>query len=231
MCRWYFSENEELKAEIAERDRQLQEFAEKYSALESKIRQYDIEQYQNQIDVLMEQQENLLTRNSQLEQSLLLKSSDTESVAIDTYESVKQTPKLDRGTQTEEQGQDKLSQVNSKLKRALQSLKEKIHRVVVEHPDLFLDTTDDTLERLDHLAVSLRNQSSHTAALQNERDLLRDEIDRLQRYVLTQYRWILRPSLFSVVFCNPIEIMSRVNFLTANMSRCPTLLSTNSTRN
>ena len=75
-----------------------------------------------------------------------------------TGRDIRQT--MDSETQTVEQTQDKLAQVNSKLKRALQTIKDKIHRVVLDRPDLFLNSQEDTIERLDHLIVALENQAS-----------------------------------------------------------------------
>ncbi len=76
---------------------------------------------------------------------------------------------IDNETQTDEQSQDKHAQVNNKLKRALQTIKDKIHQAVVERPELFSDTGDDTIERLDHLISTVANQATQIDILQNER--------------------------------------------------------------
>ncbi|CAF5209494.1 unnamed protein product, partial [Rotaria magnacalcarata] len=44
---------------------------------------------------------------------------------------------IDRETLTDNQHPDKLLQINNKLKHALQTIKEKIHQIIVEQPDLF----------------------------------------------------------------------------------------------
>ncbi len=92
---------------------------------------------------------------------------------------IKQT--IDNETQTDEQTQDKLIQVNNKLKRALQTIKDKIHQAVVERPQLFPDVGDDTIERLDHLISAIGNQATQIDLLQNERDHAQHEINQLQR--------------------------------------------------
>lgn len=78
---------------------------------------------------------------------------------------------IDNETQTEEQPQpkqDKLVQVNNKLKRALQIIKEKIHQVVVERPALFSGCGDDTIERLDYIISALSNQATDIDRLKTE---------------------------------------------------------------
>jgi hypothetical protein len=56
---------------------------------------------------------------------------------------------------------------------------------VAERPDLFADTSDDTIERLDHLISTVSNQATQIDILQAERDQaeeqLRNEIRELQR--------------------------------------------------
>jgi hypothetical protein len=91
------------------------------------------------------------------------------------------TEKVDNETQTDEQPQDKHAQVNTKLKRALQNIKDKIHHAVVERPELFPDAGDDTIERLDHLISAIGNQAMQLDILQNERDHAQHEINQLQR--------------------------------------------------
>jgi hypothetical protein len=85
----------------------------------------------------------------------------------------------------DDQQHEKLVKVNTKLKRALQTVKDKIHRLVAERPDLFADTSDDTIERLDHLISTVSNQATQIDILQAERDQaeeqLRNEIRELQR--------------------------------------------------
>ena len=75
--------------------------------------------------------------------------------------------------------------MNGKLKRALQSLKEKIHRVVAERPDLFVDAGDETGERLDHLIAKVEQQATQIDVLHVERravnEQLQEQISELQR--------------------------------------------------
>ncbi|CAF4418150.1 unnamed protein product, partial [Adineta steineri] len=80
---------------------------------------------------------------------------------------------VDNETQTDEQQKDKLAQINNKLKRALQNIKEKIQRIVNEKPELFINSSDDTVERLDNLLSAIE-------ILQNERDHALQKIDQLQ---------------------------------------------------
>ncbi len=76
--------------------------------------------------------------------------------------------------------------MNNKLKRALQTIKDKLHRVATERPDLFANTGEETSERLDHLISTVEHQATQIDILQTERDQseeqLRNEIQELQRY-------------------------------------------------
>ena len=71
--------------------------------------------------------------------------------------------------------QEKLTQVNNKLKRALQSLKDKIHRVVLDKPDLFANVGDETSERLDHLISTVEHQAAQIDAIRAERERVEKE--------------------------------------------------------
>ena len=81
---------------------------------------------------------------------------------------IKQT--IDNETQTDEQSQDRHAQVNNKLKRALQTIKDRIHQAVAERPEIFSETSDDTIERLDHLISTIGHQATQIDILQNERE-------------------------------------------------------------
>ena len=83
-------------------------------------------------------------------------------------------------TQTDELPQDKTSQVNTKLKRALQTIKDKIYHMVIERPDLFTETNDDTIERLECLINTVRNQEAYIENLRAECDQAQREIDELK---------------------------------------------------
>ncbi len=94
---------------------------------------------------------------------------------------------VDHESQTDDRQHEKLLQLNNKLKRALQSVKEKVHRVVAERPDLFDDVGEDTIERLDRLIATVENQAAQVNVLQTERNQADEEhqrqIKELQRYV------------------------------------------------
>ncbi|UJR33572.1 hypothetical protein I4U23_021010 [Adineta vaga] len=89
-------------------------------------------------------------------------------------------PTMDAETQTDEQVQEKLMQVNTKLKRALQSIKEKIHQAVEEQPELFSEVSEDTIERLDHLIVTIGNQAIQIEEFQNEREELLNKLEETE---------------------------------------------------
>ena len=71
--------------------------------------------------------------------------------------------------------QEKLTQVNNKLKRALQSLKDKIYRVVLDRPDLFANVGDETSERLDHLISTVEHQAAQIDDTRAERERVEKE--------------------------------------------------------
>jgi hypothetical protein len=91
---------------------------------------------------------------------------------------------MDNETQTDDQQPDRLVQINNKLKRALQNIKEKVHRVVVERPELFPNSTDDTIERLDYLISAIENQAAQIESLQQQKDqetnLLRERLNEVK---------------------------------------------------
>ncbi len=126
-----------------------------------------LNEYENQIDHLVQERTNLLKEIEMKTQP-----------AIHT---------VDHESQTDDRQHEKLLQLNNKLKRALQSVKEKIHRVVAERPDLFDDVGEDTIERLDRLIATVENQAAQVNVLQTERNQADEEhqrqIKELQRYV------------------------------------------------
>ena len=93
----------------------------------------------------------------------------------------------DQENQTDDRQHEKMLQMNNKLKRALQSVKDKIHRVAAERPDLFDDVGEDTIDRLDRLITTVENQATQANVLQTERNQADEEHQRqireLQRYV------------------------------------------------
>lgn len=74
----------------------------------------------------------------------------------------------------------KLVKINHKLKRALQTIKEKMQRVAADRPDLFVNIGEETTERLDHLIDTVDNQTGQINLLQSA---LHDSEGRLQNVV------------------------------------------------
>ena len=87
------------------------------------------------------------------------------------------------GTQTDDRQHDKLVQINNKLKRALQGLKDKIHRFALDRPDLFVGIGEETSERLDNLIFSVENQATQI-------DKLQDHVNELERLELNLFYYI-----------------------------------------
>ena len=95
--------------------------------------------------------------------------------------------RIDGQTQTDDQQEKKSVQINEKLKRALQTIKEKVNRIVQERPECFSRTSADTIERIDQLITAVENQAKHIEELQEnlsqkdqERTLLQQHLDDLQ---------------------------------------------------
>ena len=113
---------------------------------------------------------------------------DSKSVIDDLMGKVQQlTPAIiehaDRQSQTDDQSQiDKLTHLNNKLKRVLQTFKDKIHRLANDQPNLFLDIPEETSDRLDHLITTVHNQTLYIDTLNIEREQARQNVERLQRY-------------------------------------------------
>ncbi|CAF3965390.1 unnamed protein product, partial [Rotaria sp. Silwood1] len=82
-------------------------------------------------------------------------------------------------TDHEKSTDEKLLKINTKLKRALQTFKDKIHRIVTDRPDLFTDVGEETSERLDHLIVTVDCQAVQI-------DLLKTERDELEKHLRSQ---------------------------------------------
>lgn len=60
------------------------------------------------------------------------------------------------------------SQSNAKLRRALQSVKDKIQRAVSDRPELFEGIGDSTNDRLDHLLATVDNQTAQLDRLREQ---------------------------------------------------------------
>jgi hypothetical protein len=120
--------------------------------------------YKNQIENLTQERANLL-----------------EEIRKGASSSISMT---DNDKQTTDQQNDKLLKISNKLKRVLQTFKEKIHRVVTERPDLFADIGEETTERLDRLISTVEHQATQIDILRAEREQseeqLRNEIRELQ---------------------------------------------------
>ena len=80
---------------------------------------------------------------------------------------------------------DKATKVNAKLKRLLQTVKDKINRLAAERPELFTNIGEETSERFDHLIATVEHQATQIEMLQSEhnetQEQLRNEIQELQR--------------------------------------------------
>ena len=126
-----------------------------------------IKGYQNQIENLTQEHTKLL---EDIEKNV--------SLPVQTIENE---------SQTDDHQYEKLTQINNKLKRALQTYKEKLNRVASERPDLFDGIGGETSERLDHLISTLENQATQIDASQAERDRiekqLRTEIEDYQKQI------------------------------------------------
>ncbi len=122
--------------------------------------------YENQIENLTRERANLLEEIRKNVSTVL--TTDNEKQTTD-----------------DQQQQDKLAKINTKLKRVLQTFKEKINRIATERPDLFANISEETTERLDHLISTVEYQAEQLNALQAERseveEQLRNEINELQK--------------------------------------------------
>lgn len=112
-------------------------------------------------------------------ESKMIEEDDASQDEINQFEEIiegKHLPKttIDNETQTDDQHYDKVVQLNHKLKKAFQNMKEKINRFVNEKPHLFLETNDEIMERLDQLISTFKTQiSQHECDQQKITELLR----------------------------------------------------------
>ena len=125
-----------------------------------------LQHYENQIEYLTRERTSLLDE---------LQKNATSSLP---------TTETERQVSADSQ-QDKLAKINTKLKRALQSFKEKINRLATAQPDLFNNIGEETSERLDHLISTVEHQAAQIEMLQTERHeieaQLRNEMNELQK--------------------------------------------------
>jgi len=124
-----------------------------------------LNEHKNQIDNLMQERIHLL-----------------EEIERKTLPLIQTT---DNESQTDDRQHEKLVQLNNKLKRVLQTFKDKIQRVATERPELFEGIGEETSERLDHLISTVENQATQINVLQAEHDQveeqLQNEIKQLHR--------------------------------------------------
>jgi len=104
------------------------------------------------------------------------------SIIENEKERLKSKDTIDNESQTDDRQYEKLVQVNNKFKRALQTFKEKIHRIVVQKPELFDGIAEETSERLDHLITLVENQITQ-AELDQIKDQYQNRIDALEKFV------------------------------------------------
>ncbi|CAF5157509.1 unnamed protein product, partial [Rotaria sp. Silwood1] len=163
---------------IEQQSEQLRSLNEKYVAITSsqhesqaefdrqrKQTEEQIFNYENQIQNLIRERTNLLEERQK-----------TTSSPFQI---------TDHEKQKDDQQYDKLLKINTKLKRVLQTFKEKIHRIATERPNLFTNISEETSERLDHLITIVENQAIQIETLQNERNEIKQrfqyEINEIQK--------------------------------------------------
>ncbi|CAF5202171.1 unnamed protein product, partial [Rotaria magnacalcarata] len=131
----------------------------------------DVEKQKNErIDELENKIENFKKERAEL----------IQSISID---------KIDIETQTDDRQYEKILQANNKLKRILQTFKEKIHHLADEKPSLFEGISEETNERFNHLISKVENQSTQIDAMQIERhqvdEKYKQQIKELERSLET----------------------------------------------
>jgi predicted nucleic acid-binding Zn-ribbon protein len=112
--------------------------------------------YETQIESLTRERANLL-----------------EEIQTNTPSHVQTT---DNESQTDDRQHRKLVQANNKLKRVLETFKDKIHQVVTERPHLFVDVNEDTTDRFDHLISTVENQAKQLDVLQAQHDQAEEQL-------------------------------------------------------
>lgn len=88
----------------------------------------------------------------------MFRSSDALAFRLSEENLRQKSSSIDVESQTDDQGWNKQIQLNQKLKRALQMMKEKIHRMIDERIELFPQQTDETLERLEQISSLIDRQ-------------------------------------------------------------------------
>ena len=99
---------------------------------------------------------------------------------------------VDNETQSDDQLQGEFTRINNKMKEMLQTIEEKVYQIVVERPDLFLDASEDIIERIDRLISSARHKTSRIAILQKECSRPQHQRKQIQRLIAEMRLCILR---------------------------------------
>ncbi|CAF3542270.1 unnamed protein product, partial [Rotaria sp. Silwood2] len=141
---------------IKQQSQELNILNEKNSRL---ISQDELDRQKKEIEERLIERENQIDNIMQEHTKLLEEIEKNASTII---------PKTDNETQTVDHQHEKLFQMNNKLKRALQTIKDKIHRIVNERPDLFNGISEETNERLDHLISIIEHQATQIDLIQIE---------------------------------------------------------------
>ena len=128
---------------------------------------------EEQLNNYRSQYEHLLREHDNLLEEVQKKASSTVEPAVGEK-------------QADDHQHDKLEKINNKLKRVLQTFKEKIHRLATERPELFVNVGEETTERFDHLISTVEHLATQAEMLQSEHndteEQLRNEIQELQKY-------------------------------------------------
>ena len=117
--------------------------------------------YERQIESLVRERETLLDEKRKYTSSAVTTAENEKPVGDPQHE--------------------KLAKLNSKLKRALQTVKEKVQRVVLERPELFTNVGEETNERLDHLIQTVEKQATQIGLLQSDLETAEERLQEIIR--------------------------------------------------
>jgi hypothetical protein len=115
------------------------------------------------IRALKQEYELINDEKNDLIQQFDLERSQSEELIKDLNK--KLIDKQNSSSKTEPIQINEQQQVNN---NALQTIKNKIDQIVGERPELFPDSNDDTIERLDHLISAIEHQAAQIDLLKNE---------------------------------------------------------------
>ena len=186
----WFSRIQSLKDELEQKSDELKDLTEKYLAL---LPQVDAN---TNLQALFDTHKYLSTFNDFLNSSLIYIFFRQENeTRLADYQNQIEHLNRERASLLDEMQKssasplpsadtDKQTKVAMKLKRALQTFREKINRLVTDRPDLFTNIGEETSERLDHLISTVEHQATQMELLQTERNemeaQLQNEIQELQ---------------------------------------------------